>query len=238
MTHLFLFTIGPVQSFIAQARKTQDLYAGSQLLSDLMEDAMNWMIDHGYIHYQSMEDNDLIFPDLNVISKPNRFVSFVSTDDVVKMGQDLSEHIQDKVLEYAQPLFDFKKEEHFNQLIIEHLKDYFKTYWVARKVDKTTPYSIELYQRLERDLGMVKNVRAFKQLSGKGRKCSVNGEYNVLFYRKSKGEVEGYRSQTDFLLKRKLFAPSEAVNIIDPFFDNSNALVGILDLSYLGLATA
>ncbi len=31
---------------------------------------------------------------------------------------------------------------------------------------------------------------------------------------------------------------SEAVNIIDPFFDNSNALVGILDLSYLGLATA
>jgi len=34
MTHLFLFTIGPVQSFIAQARKVQDLAAGSQMLSD------------------------------------------------------------------------------------------------------------------------------------------------------------------------------------------------------------
>ncbi len=31
--HLFLFTLGPVQSFIAQARKTQDLYAGSETLS-------------------------------------------------------------------------------------------------------------------------------------------------------------------------------------------------------------
>jgi CRISPR-associated protein Cmr2 len=32
---LFLFTIGPVQSFIAQARKTQDLFSGSFLLSYL-----------------------------------------------------------------------------------------------------------------------------------------------------------------------------------------------------------
>ncbi|MDX1909419.1 MAG: type III-B CRISPR-associated protein Cas10/Cmr2 [Bacteroidia bacterium] len=29
MTHLFLFTIGPVQGFIAQARKTRDLAAGN-----------------------------------------------------------------------------------------------------------------------------------------------------------------------------------------------------------------
>ncbi|GEM_PF-1970035 len=30
--HLFLFTIGPVQSFIAQARKTQDLSEESNLV--------------------------------------------------------------------------------------------------------------------------------------------------------------------------------------------------------------
>ncbi len=34
-THLFLFTIGPVQAFIAQARRTQDLYIGSRMLSAL-----------------------------------------------------------------------------------------------------------------------------------------------------------------------------------------------------------
>ncbi len=31
---------------------------------------------------------------------------------------------------------------------------------------------------------------------------------------------------------------TEAANIIDPFFESSNLLVGVLDLSYLGLATA
>lgn len=34
-SYLFLFTIGPVQSFIAQARKTRDLYAGSKILGGL-----------------------------------------------------------------------------------------------------------------------------------------------------------------------------------------------------------
>lgn len=35
MPYLFLFHIGPVQSFIASARRTRDLWFGSQLLSDL-----------------------------------------------------------------------------------------------------------------------------------------------------------------------------------------------------------
>jgi len=34
--YLFLFTIGPVQSFIAQARKTRDLYAGSAILGEII----------------------------------------------------------------------------------------------------------------------------------------------------------------------------------------------------------
>lgn len=37
MSYLYLFQIGPVQSFIAAARRTQDLYVGSCLLSKLAE---------------------------------------------------------------------------------------------------------------------------------------------------------------------------------------------------------
>ena len=33
--HLLLVTIGPVQEFIAQARRTRDLWYGSHLLSEL-----------------------------------------------------------------------------------------------------------------------------------------------------------------------------------------------------------
>ncbi|NPA53826.1 MAG: hypothetical protein GXO21_04085 [Aquificae bacterium] len=37
--YLFIFTITPVQSFIAQARKTRDLHAGSRILSELIKKA-------------------------------------------------------------------------------------------------------------------------------------------------------------------------------------------------------
>ncbi len=44
---LFHFTLGPVQSFVAQARRTRDLWAGSFLLSWLSGQAMKAVLDQG-----------------------------------------------------------------------------------------------------------------------------------------------------------------------------------------------
>lgn len=54
--HLLLITIGPVQDFIAQARRTRDLWYGSHLLSELGRAAARAMVDGGA---------RLIFPALN-----------------------------------------------------------------------------------------------------------------------------------------------------------------------------
>ncbi|MCS7230444.1 MAG: type III-B CRISPR-associated protein Cas10/Cmr2, partial [Candidatus Kryptonium sp.] len=54
---LFLFSIGPVQSFIAQARKTQDFYMGSFILSFLTFKAMEVIID-------KFGPTNIIYPDL------------------------------------------------------------------------------------------------------------------------------------------------------------------------------
>jgi len=64
--YLFLFTLGPVQTFIAQARKTQDLYAGSQLLSDLCR-----------IGTKAIEQyqGEVIFPSKSNEFFPNRFLA-------------------------------------------------------------------------------------------------------------------------------------------------------------------
>jgi len=43
----FHFTLGPVQSFVAQARRTRDLWAGSFLLSWLSGQAMKAVLDQG-----------------------------------------------------------------------------------------------------------------------------------------------------------------------------------------------
>jgi CRISPR-associated protein Cmr2 len=74
-THLH-FTFGPVQGFVAQARRTRDLYAGSFLLSHLALTAMKAARDAG---------GTVLLPDLAAIERlagttehavaPNRFVA-------------------------------------------------------------------------------------------------------------------------------------------------------------------
>jgi len=54
-SHLLLFTIGPVQDFIAQARRTRDLWYGSHLLSELSRAAARSLADAGAL---------LVFPAL------------------------------------------------------------------------------------------------------------------------------------------------------------------------------
>ena len=53
--HLLLITLGPVQDFIAQARRTRDLWYGSHLLSELGRAAARALVDGGA---------KLIFPSL------------------------------------------------------------------------------------------------------------------------------------------------------------------------------
>lgn len=53
--HLLLVTLGPVQDFIAQARRTRDLWYGSHLLSELARAAARALVDGGA---------ELIFPAL------------------------------------------------------------------------------------------------------------------------------------------------------------------------------
>jgi CRISPR-associated protein Cmr2 len=189
--HLFIFTIGPVQSFIAQARKTQDLYAGSQLLSELVKFA-----------FEEAEKNsdsfELIFPFKGAASMPNRFVARLSPKTDIKMfGNDLKAAVFKELLRIAEKemgtvLFEVAKEQ---------IADFLESYWAA------VPFEIEKrdelnfqnglsyyqvrYQELERLLGAVKNFRDYKQFEEEpGRKCSVNGHYNALFYRKTVNEVK------------------------------------------------
>jgi CRISPR-associated protein Cmr2 len=76
-THLH-FTFGPVQGFVAQARRTRDLYAGSFLLSHLALEAMRAAQDAGgnvilpdYASLRRLADE----PQLEHAIAPNRFIA-------------------------------------------------------------------------------------------------------------------------------------------------------------------
>lgn len=173
---LFLFTIGPVQSFIGQARKTQDLYAGSFLLSHLINSAMKELED-------KVNNCEFIFPHKDIKSKPNRFIAEIESDDVEKLGKELKSFVANTFEEISTSILDkltLASPDGFNSQI----KDFFQVNWVALPLKKDYKAT---YKELESYLGSIKNVRAFKQLNNGrgeiGRKCSLCGERNVLFYR-------------------------------------------------------
>lgn len=168
--HLFLFTISPVQSFIAQARKTQDLYAGSRILSELMKFAHKYITDNDI-------NAEIIFPQLtnDKVSATHRILAIITDTSICKKLED---KIKEELYKIAKNIKLIKD----NYNICEpQLKDFLQVYWVAKLIENDE-FS---YQEIERLLGAVKNVRAFSQFAETGRKCSLCGERNALIIGKS-----------------------------------------------------
>lgn len=169
---LFLFTIGPVQSFISQARKTQDLYSGSFLLSHLSDiaiDKLNTLVS----------SCELIFPNKEIASKPNRFIAKIECEDPEKIGSELCNFVQREYREICEDIItklSLSAPEGLDQQI-DYLLD---LHWIALDFEEGE-YSSK-FSELESYLGAVKNIRCFHQFQEAGRKCSLCGERNVLFY--------------------------------------------------------
>jgi CRISPR-associated protein Cmr2 len=166
-----------VQSFIAQARKTQDLFAGSRILSELIKAAIT-----------EIGESKVIFPKSKGESLPNRLVAVIEKDknDLKTFGEKIENAVKDKFIGIANGVLGkLPKPLGFDDQIAKHLE----IYWVFNEI-KDTNYTAEEYQKTERLLGAIKNVRAFQQftyngIGETGRKCSLDGERNALFYKKT-----------------------------------------------------
>ena len=77
--YMLMFSLGPVQTFIAQARKTRDLWLGSYLLAILMEAAMQG-IDKVLVY----PTNPNLEKGSNVPDLPNKFVALFDDLEVAK----------------------------------------------------------------------------------------------------------------------------------------------------------
>ena len=174
--YLFLFTLGPVQTFIAQARKTRDLYAGSQLLSDLCRVGIDEIKRH---------QGKIIFPHEGNKFLPNRFLAKIAEQPTSfkEIGEDVESKVRTVFKEKAEYILQqyasSRKPLGFDEQIENHLD----IHWIFHPIEES--YG-DAYREIERLLGAIKNIRAFKQLNGGngecGRKCSLDGERNALFY--------------------------------------------------------
>src|SRR5256885_7639940 len=93
--YMLLFSLGPVQTFIAQARKTRDLWIGSLLLSKLMETAMDGI------------KGDFIFPATRKVEDtpdiPNKYIALF--DDLSK-AQAAAAQSKRQIAEHWQRICD------------------------------------------------------------------------------------------------------------------------------------
>ena len=170
--YLFTLTISPVQSFIAQARKSQDLFAGSEILSQLMGKVL-----------ETFTKEERIFPQ-NKEAVSNKIVVKLenkTANDIKKIGETLKVKINNDFINAV-----FKETKCYDN----SLQNFFQVFWVAVELkncideeSKNKEYK-DSYKNLERNLGAVKNLRTFKQEPPQesGQKCSLCGERNGLFY--------------------------------------------------------
>ncbi len=183
--YLFLCTIGPVQSFIQEARKTRDLFNGSQILSQLIGIGM-----------EVVGKEFIIFPHPDIsVSYPNRFIALLPKEsDPSATGKVVEKAIRQTFNSMARDAIDFRKIGIAPPGFWLQVEQHLEIFWAALPLKSSSEYC-EVYQELEQTLGAIKNVRPFDQyayqldpdgtvtLGERGRKCNLDGKNNALFYR-------------------------------------------------------
>ena len=174
MKYLFLLSIGPVQSFIAQARKSRDLRLGSELLSRLIDTALN-----------EPSIKKVIFPSKNLKSKPNRFISLIEANNDTD-ARAICSGVEDVIrAKYSQLVESAIREHGKHNLVDEHVDNFLEVYWLAVPYDEKVDYYNQ-YLEVERTFASLKNARLFNQSTEEGaRKCSLCGERNAIYYASS-----------------------------------------------------
>jgi CRISPR-associated protein Cmr2 len=155
----FMCTIGPVQSFIATARKLQDLWMGSFILSYLIWSGIKMVVQkYGPdaiifpdLHKQPLVDHWLkiekgITPigfnetDIMVPTFPNRFLAIVPNDNVGELGKEVESQIKQSFKSKGiEAVYQLKMKSNpklleFNidtQLLEKQLSHFLNVYWIA-----------------------------------------------------------------------------------------------------------
>lgn len=126
---MMLFTIGPVQEFIAAARKTSDLWSGSYMLSWLSWQAMKVfcdtlgpdsilfpdligqpLVDNWLKTEKGLEDLPIYREDLKLPTLPNRFFAIVPQDRAEELAVKAEQAVRDGLVDAGRFAFSqFKK---------------------------------------------------------------------------------------------------------------------------------
>lgn len=198
--YLFQISIGPVQAFIASARRTRDLWYGSWLLSELSRAAATTLRDtyHAALIFPApgmlaQSDGDGTIAPASIA---NKIVASIETDDIAACGEAITEAVRTKLRALREDAFRHvrwtttelgdadrtlteQQVQDMLELAEQQVEDMLECYWAA------VPFSTNTYgaarDRLEHAMAARKATRAFTQVQltaqqGHFPKSSLDGQ--------------------------------------------------------------
>jgi len=169
---VLVFSLGPVQSFIAEARRAADLFTGSTILSELAKAAA-----------QAIGTGKLVYPasvkDVNV---PNVLVACLPAKDAPSVAQRAQDALRQRWHEIADSAKQKFAElgvvdETFDAIWNRQLENFWEIYWAI--AEDTSGYP-DAYMRARAALDAAKRSRLFAPSEEPGIKDTLSGQREAL----------------------------------------------------------
>ena len=169
---VLVFSLGPVQSFIAEARRAADLFTGSTILSELAKAAA-----------QAIGTGKLVYPasvgDVNV---PNVLVACLPAEEAPSVAQRAQDALRQRWHEIADSAKQKFAElgvvdETFDAIWNRQLENFWEIYWAV--AEDTDGYP-DAYARARAALDAAKRSRLFVPSEEPGIKDTLSGQREAL----------------------------------------------------------
>lgn len=188
--HLLVFNLGPVQDFIAEARRTRDLFMGSRILVELTRAAVQVVDEIGGVEW--------IYPCTpEQASLPNRFVVLVPAEQADQACAKAEQAVREQWEQYAglarNRLLQIvpHTDQIWKQIWMRQMDAFPQIYWSVCPLSlaeaKNNGFVSEIedeytasYELASLGLNARKQVRTFEQTVEHGEKDTLSGEREAL----------------------------------------------------------
>jgi CRISPR-associated protein Cmr2 len=204
---LLIFSIGPVQDFIAAARRTQDLWMGSFLLAYLASRALKAMQEaDAHVLYPDLKDQPLLEPKYDqrrhsLATLPNKFTIAVDSLDegeaLTRQAEEAVRHAWREITQAVRREFptDLRDTPEWDTVWTAQTEEWLEVYWAvtprdALPADDQSNYGA-LHSYAQRAFDARKGLRNFASAEEHGEKCTVCAIRSAL--RRAAGPRRGQR---------------------------------------------
>jgi CRISPR-associated protein Cmr2 len=203
---ILIFTFSPIQSFIGEARRAADLYAGSKILSRLANTAGHALGEEKLIYPAKLDPNDT----------PNKLVALVPFEQVEQIAKDAEARLLETWRDIAETArnelnkYQPAPDETWNEIWDRQLERVWEIYWVAQKMQGDYHAA---FKKASSALDAVKRTRAFQAAEEDGMKDSLSGRRSAL--RVANGDAKSYWTRIGEKLKNPALLRPEGKERLD-----------------------